>query len=104
MSNRRAIQILLAAVLAFVFFAARNLIRNGAEKKKNACIENLMAIEGMKEQYAIEHNGQAPIAFDVFVPDYLTAIPECPSGGEYTIGDMQNLVTCDAPGHRLPPE
>jgi len=102
MNNRRAIRILIIALVVFSVFSIRNVQRNRESRKTHACIQHLLAIEGVKEQYAIEHAGQAPESLEELVPHYLHNVPVCPAGGTYSLGDMQVLVTCDFSGHHLP--
>jgi len=103
MNNRRAIRILFIALIVFSVFSINSLLRNRTDRKTYTCIQNLKTIEGVKEQFAIEHAGQAPEGIDILVPQYLAIVPKCPAGGSYAIGDMQILVTCDIEGHQLPP-
>jgi len=102
MNNRRAIRILIIALIVFSVFSVRSLLRNRESRKSHACLQSLLAIEGVKEQYAIEHDGHAPENMEALVPQYLSNIPVCPSGGTYLLGDMQVPVTCDRTGHHLP--
>ena len=75
-----------------------------AEEAKNACINNLRQIDGAKQQWALE-NKQPADAF--VVPQQITAflkngaLPPCPSGGTYTLNNVNQVPTCSIPGHTL---
>lgn len=74
----------------------------------NACVNNLRAIDGAKQQWALEnkkHATDTPTAEDV--RPYLGRgtnyeFPVCPGGGVYTIGAVGEKPTCSIPGHVLP--
>lgn len=76
-----------------------------AESERNACINNLRAIDIAKQQWALENNKT-----DVAIPteqDLLPYFPNnvflvCPSGGTYAINAVGNPPTCSIPGHVLP--
>lgn len=104
MTHRRAVRVLIAAVLVFAFFVGRNYIQGRTVRARIACERNLLMIEGAKEQFAIEHDGQAPSTLGDLIPAYISNEPDCPSGGTYTLGDMQVTASCNQPGHHMPGE
>ncbi len=99
MRDQTAIRVLLAALVVFGCYATWSYVKRRAEQARRQCVSNLYAIEGTKEQFAIEHDGVAPTEFTELVPGYLPSIPMCPSGGTYTLGNNQTGVVCNADGH-----
>ena len=73
-----------------------------AADRQRRCMRNLLDIEGAKEQYALDHQEEAPGSFDVLRPDYLADVPGCPSGGTYALGDLQQTVLCSREDHAFP--
>ena len=92
---------MLFALVVFGVFFTYTLIQRRDAARRHMCIQQLLQIEGAKEQYAIEHEGQAPASIDVLVPRYVPSIPVCPSGGAYTLGDMQTGVVCSVAAHAV---
>ena len=79
-----------------------------AVKAMNACINNLRQIDGAKQQYALEYKLSATdtVTAENILPylvprDGKHALPDCPSGGTYTIGRLDAAPTCSVPGHVL---
>jgi hypothetical protein len=73
--------------------------------QKNACINNLRQIDGAKEQWAMVNNkrtGDVAPADEISVYIKGSAIPQCPQGGDYTLGAIGEDPTCSIPEHRLP--
>jgi hypothetical protein len=74
------------------------------EKAKNACINNLRQLDGAKQQWALENKQTAeatPTAQHIAPYLQNQAIPACPSGGVYTLGNMESNPTCSIAGHAL---
>jgi hypothetical protein len=75
---------------------------------QNACINNLRQIDGAKGTWALEAKPptNATPTWDDLKP-YLGSgtnvgmLPKCPSGGVYTIGNLQTAPTCSVKGHVL---
>jgi len=65
---------------------------------KNACIANLKQIEGAKATWALEQkkaNTDIPATTDLYgANNYIRDEPGCPSGGAYTLGDVQVKPLC----------
>jgi len=99
MSQQRAIRILVIAVILFTAYAGWTLHRNRQARDLRICREQLADLDGAKEQYAIEHDGHAPSEAAALIPAYLSAMPACPAGGVYTLGDMQTQAMCSVVGH-----
>lgn len=71
----------------------------------NACINNLRIIDSAKDQWAIENSrrtGEVPQAHQLLEYFRFGEFPECPKGGQYTIGPVGQPPTCSIPGHALP--
>jgi prepilin-type N-terminal cleavage/methylation domain-containing protein len=83
---------LLLAVAVPQWIRARELSRF------RTCVSNLRTINHSKEQFAMETNlnNGAPCAMADIWPAYIktTAPPSCPSGGNYTIGNIGEDPTC----------
>ena len=69
------------------------------------CIENLKALQAAKQIWAQDNNRQltdVPAETELFGPNgYIPRKPACPGGGNYTLGTVQNNVTCSINGHSL---
>lgn len=72
---------------------------------RDACINNLKAIDLAKQAWALENSKDAtdtPTADDLLPYLKGNVMPSCPSGGTYTIGSMNQAPTCSVNGHVLP--
>ncbi len=89
------IVVLIIGVLAAI--VAPYYVRAREEAKAKACIANLKEIEGAKERWAVAMDvGRWDEAeMSDLVPAFLKTEPRCPSGGNYTIDNTDNLPTCD---------
>jgi RNA polymerase sigma factor (sigma-70 family) len=71
----------------------------------NHCINNLRQMDAAKNQFALEHRLTSTnyVTADDIAP-YLMGnkLPECPSGGTYVLGRLDQMPTCSIPGHALP--
>lgn len=99
MTNHKAIRVLIVALVVFTVFVVHALVQRRDAVHHAQCVRTLLAIEGAKEQYAIEHGGEAPPSIDVLIPRYLPAPPVCPSGGQYVLGNLQTGVACSVAAH-----
>ena len=77
-----------------------------AKMQANICINNLMKINGAKEQWALENKrvtGAFPQDVELFGPTrYIAAKPVCPAGGGYTLNAIGTAPTCSVAGHTVP--
>lgn len=66
------------------------------------CQSNLKNVLGAKERWAMDNNksSSATPALSDLVRDYLKLDPECPAGGDYVIGRMDQPPTCSIGGIR----
>jgi hypothetical protein len=95
---------------ALLFMSMFILNSNRPRKRyspKNACINNLRRIDGVKQQWAIEH-GKSPadsVTWEDITPYFRAGgkITNCPAGGRYSLGlAVSNDTTCSVPNHVLP--
>jgi len=88
-----------------------NYVGNGIspqEHRRIACLNNLRQIDGAKATWALDTKAptNATPTWEVIKP-YLGIgtnagmLPKCPSGGVYTIGNLQIAPTCTVKGHVL---
>ncbi len=90
-----AILALLAAIAMPAYF------QNQQKRRAARCAMQLDAMASACRRHAREVGG-FPRDLSALVPDYLTAVPECPAGGVYTLGTPEgDPPTCSIPGHSL---
>jgi len=73
--------------------------------QKNTCINNLRVIDGAMQQWALENNKrpeEIPQVTDILPYFPNQKFPECPTGGHYLIGRIDQAPKCNIPGHELP--
>ena len=98
-----AMSIFLIPLMAAI--AIPNFVKARTTAQMNACINNLMQIDGAKQQWAIEakkENTETPTAQDL--APYLKSQLKCPAGGVYTFRSVGEKPTCSIPTHRLSSE
>lgn len=95
------IAVLIIAVLLSVALPVFGKARENVRLK--SCIKNMRNISDAKEQFGMEYRKAVGdvVTMDDLVPGYLRRVPECPSGGEYTIGTIGEEVDCSYEGHDL---
>lgn len=74
---------------------------NARERSRaQACRSNLRQIQAAKEQWAMANNaGQTAEPTQAQLsPEFIQTWPTCPSGGNYTIGNMGTNPTCSIGG------
>jgi hypothetical protein len=100
----------LAVELAVGFFIVIALIPNrvvSPRSPSSACINNLRQIDGAKQTWVLEnHLDSNAIPTWENIRPYLGrgpagALPTCPQGGIYTLGNLQTAPTCSIKGHTL---
>jgi hypothetical protein len=71
---------------------------------KTACMANLRAVQEVKAIWA-SHNlfssNAIPTWTNLIGVEYLRERPQCPSGGDYTLGAVKDRVQCSVEGHTL---
>jgi len=79
----------------------------GRRAKATACQRNLKELMGAKERWAMDNNKgptDTPTISDLVNPGvYLNRPPECPGGGTYTIGRLDENPTCSLQGTGVGP-
>jgi competence protein ComGC len=96
----------LGLMLLLIPIAIPNFIKARSTAQKNSCINNLRMIEIAKQQWATENSKREDA-----VPTKADLLPlmhgdtgrrECPAGGVYSIGRVNEQATCTVEGHVLP--
>ncbi len=90
-------KVTLIVVIALILLAGL-LVRRVRQNRETRCIDRMYLLQSAKEQYGLDHEGAPPAGFDDLAPIYLPAIPECPSGGRYTLGALDAWVSCSKHG------
>jgi prepilin-type N-terminal cleavage/methylation domain-containing protein len=94
------IMIVVAIIGLLAAFAVPNFVNARSTTQMRGCISNLKVIDAAKTQWALEKNkgGTATPTEDDLKPYVQTkgdgSLPSCPSGGTYTIGDLNTLPAC----------
>jgi len=100
------IMIVVAIIGLLAAVAIPNLVKARKSAQKQACINNLKAIEGAKGIWALEMkktDADVPTDGDLFGPDKNIATkPACPAGGTYDLRAVSEKPTCTIPEHVLP--
>ncbi len=92
------IMIVVAIIGLLSALAIPNLVRARQTALTNTCINNLRVIEASKTQWALEakQTTGAPVIAANLEP-YISrgnALPKCPLGTDYTIGDIGVIASC----------
>ena len=101
------IMIVVAIIGLLAAVALPNFIKARETSQKNACIENLKKIDGMKHTWALENkkvNSDSPGDSDLFGNTlYIREKPACPASGAYTLNQVDTKPTCSqsASGHTI---
>jgi hypothetical protein len=104
--------VIILGVLFCLSSLTPNYVGNGIsaqEHRRFACINNLRQIDGAKQSWALETKAStnATPTWDDIKPycfrggTNVESPPKCPSGGVYTIGNLQTAPTCSVKGHVL---
>lgn len=101
------IMIVVAIIGLLAAIALPNFIKARETSQKNACIENLKKLDGMKQTWALETkkvNTDTPGDTDLFGNTlYIREKPGCPANGTYTLNQVDTKPTCSqsASGHTI---
>ena len=100
------IMIVVAIIGLLAAVAIPNLIKARKTAQVNACKANLRTIEFAIQQWALEKRKRddsevSLVDLESYMKD---GIPRCPSGGEYTLGTVEEKPTCNVGGHTIIPE
>ena len=85
--------------------AIPNFVKARSTAQQNACIANLLQIDGAKQQWALENKKQptdTPTAqeLETYLHRTFNTL-KCPAGGVYTINAAGEKPTCSIPQHEL---
>ena len=98
------IGVAIIGVLAAI--AVPNLMKARKDAQRAACIQNLRAIEGAKEVWALENRkggNEGPQPTDLYGNEKtIKSEPKCQAGGTYGINTMDSKPTCTVSDHVLP--
>jgi prepilin-type N-terminal cleavage/methylation domain-containing protein len=93
------IMIVVLIIGILLAIAIPNFVKARETSRTKSCIANLKQIEAAKEQWAMETRAAStatPTAANLYgATAYVKNTPTCPSGGTYTIGDMNTRPTCN---------
>ena len=99
------IMIVVAIIGLLAAVAIPNLVTARKKASRQACIMNMKAIAGAKENWALDYkkgDADVPSDGDLFGLDkYIENKPACPSGGSYNIGAVSDKPTCSVADHVL---
>jgi len=94
------IMIVILIMVVLLAVAIPNFLRARETSRARSCQGNLRIIATAKEQWAMDHrksNADEPSPADL-VTNYIKGtdgnLPQCPSGGTYTIGNMSTWPSC----------
>ena len=101
------IMIVVLIIGILLAIAVPNFIKARDNARLRACVANLKQIDSGKQQWAMEKKKlgtDTPFVSDL-TPDYVKDYPNCPSGGTYTINQVDTNPSCSitvpAPGHNI---
>ena len=93
------IMIVVAIIGLLAAIAIPNFVKARTSSQRSACIANMKQIFGAKATWALENkknNTDVPPDADLFGADkYIAKKPECPAGGNYTVGQVDADIQCD---------
>ena len=110
LDNKTRATLIAVVLLAAIMFV---MIAKWSKKPRSTashrpCVGNLKMIDGSKGEWALKFNkstNDTPVWSDLIGANrFLTTFPKCPSGGEYTLGRLDQYPTCSigGPEHSLP--
>jgi len=93
------IMIVVAIIGLLAAIAIPNFVKARTSAQRSACIANMKQMNGAKSTWALENKktgGDVPPDGELFGADkYIAKKPECPAGGAYTVGQVDQPVQCD---------
>lgn len=97
------IMIVVLIIGILLAIAIPNFIKARETSRTNSCISSLRQIDSAKEQFAMNNrlSTGAGCTMSDLVPTYIKRVPECPSGGTYTVNNIGVDPTCTIAGHTL---
>lgn len=95
------IVVLIIAVLLAI--AIPNFMKARDTSRTKACVANLRQMDTAKLQWAMDTKSAGtatPTDTDIY-PTYIKVKPDCPSGGTYTLNDVDTNPACSITDHHL---
>ncbi len=96
------IMIVVLIIGILLAIAVPNFMKARESSRTKSCVANLKQIESAKEQWAMDTraaSGAAVTDANLFgAALYIKVKPLCPSGGDYTIGNVDANPTCSIGG------
>src|SRR5580704_18275031 len=107
-TRRTAIIPICSVIVVWLLWAllVPNFVHEPNTSPQNACINNLRLIDGAKQAWALANNKtNGPVTWNDISP-YLSRVSKggtlrCPSGGTYTLGNVEEAPKCSIAGHAL---
>lgn len=105
------IMIVVAIIGLLAAIAIPNFVKARETSRLNACVNNLRQMDGAIQQWALETKAAANATvtsadiLSYIKKDASNSLPDCPSGGTYTITRVDTAPTCSVTTpqpHRLP--
>jgi prepilin-type N-terminal cleavage/methylation domain-containing protein len=92
-------------IATLITIAIPNFVRAREVARAKSCSQNLRSIESAKDQFLLENNLPRTVTVstsDIAGPGlYLSAMPVCPSNGNYLVGTGDSLALCDFGGDHV---
>jgi prepilin-type N-terminal cleavage/methylation domain-containing protein len=99
------IMIVVAIIGLLAAVAIPNLVKARKSAARQACINNLKAMEGAKTTWALDmkkSDSDVPTDADIFGSGkYIDPKPQCPGGGTYDLRSVGERPTCSVPDHTI---
>ena len=93
------IVVLIIAILLAI--AIPNFMKSRERTRATTCQANMRQMDTAKEHWAMENMKgqdetptQAELVTEYMRARYEDTLPDCPSGGDYTLGDVSTLPSC----------
>ncbi len=92
------IMIVVAIIAILAAVAIPNFVKYRRNSQAAACVSNLKQLQAASEQWRLAGNGggtAAPNMSDICgATGYIKAVPKCPAGGSYTLGNESTDPVC----------
>jgi prepilin-type N-terminal cleavage/methylation domain-containing protein len=92
------IMVVVSIIGILLAVAAPNFVHARDGSRAKSCQYNLQQIQSAKERWAMDNNRAAaslPTMAELAVPGvYMRNTPACPSGGNYTVGRLNEIPVC----------
>jgi len=90
------IMIVVLIIGLLMSIAVQTFVPARERSRAKACLTNLHEIDSAKLQWAMDTKAanNATPTMTILSPTYIREVPECPSGGTYSINDVSSVPTC----------